>query len=124
MSAHEARDYWEDAGLVLLVGSFLLAPLAWLLDLEISYAMVKWACEHERRGVLLLVPLGSLAVIGIATTMAWSCWTKLRAGASQEGARLVDRSYFLALAALAMNAMFALLILVSLAPRYFLSPCE
>lgn len=124
MGAHEARDYWEHVGLMLLIGSLLIAPFAWLLDMQISYSLVKWACEHDRRGVLLLMPLGSLALIGVGTAMAWSCWMKLRGVGNEEGARMVDRSYFLALAALGMNAVFALLVLTSLAPRYVLSPCE
>ena len=51
-------------------------------------------------------------------------WAKLRDVAIDEGAHMEDRSYFLALAGLGMNATFALLILTSLIPRYFLSPCE
>jgi hypothetical protein len=124
MGSQEARDYWEDVGLMLLIGSFLLAPFAWLLDMQVSYSMVKWACENDRRGTLLLMPIGSLALIGAGTAAAWSCWTKLREDGSQEGARMVDRSYFLALAALAMNGIFALLILTSIVPRVVLSPCE
>jgi hypothetical protein len=46
---------------------FLLAPLAWLLDLQISYAMVKWACATNQHTMLLLMPLGSLSLIGLAT---------------------------------------------------------
>ncbi len=124
MGAHEAQHYWEDVGLTMLVVSFLLAPFAWLLDLQVSYAMVKWACENDARWMLLLTPFGSLALIGVSTWMAWSCWTKLRGVGQPQGARMEDRSYFLALAALAMNAIFALLIITSFAPRYFLSPCE
>jgi hypothetical protein len=124
MGAHEARHYWEHAGLMMLVASFLLAPFAWLLDLQVSYSMVKWACENDRRWLILLMPAGSLGLIAAGTAMAWSCWTKLRDVGEPEGARMEDRSYFLAMAALAMNAIFALLILTSFAPRYFLSPCE
>lgn len=124
MGSHEARDYWEHVGLILLVAGFLLAPLAWLLDMLVSYAMVKWTCEQGYRTALLLVPIGSLALIAAATTMSWSCWTKLRGDADQHGARMVDRSYMLALAGLSMNAIFALLIVTSLVPRLVLSPCE
>lgn len=124
MGGHAARTYWEHVGLTLLIGGFLLAPFAWLLDLQVSYAMVKWACENDRRDLLLLTPAGSLALIALATWMSWSCWTKLRDQAEEEGGRMEDRSYFLALAGLAMNAVFGLLILTSYVPRYFLSPCE
>ena len=76
MGGHPARDYWEGPGLALLIGSFLLAPFAWLLEMQVSYSLVKWACAADRRDVLLLMPAGSLALIGISTAMAWVCWTR------------------------------------------------
>ena len=124
MGGHEARDYWEHVGLVKLMAGFLLPPFAWLLDLQVSYATVKWACAADQRAVLLLLPLGSLALIAFATWLSWSCWVLLRDGAVPAGARMQDRSYFLAVAGLAMSAVFSLLIVTSYAPRYFLSPCE
>ena len=124
MGGHVARHYWEHIGLAKLVAGLLLPPFAWLLDLQVSYATVKWACAADARGVLLLLPLGSLALVTLAAWLSWSCWTMLRDQAEPEGARMEDRSYFLALGGLAMSAVFALLILTSYAPRYFLSPCE
>jgi hypothetical protein len=124
MGGHAARSYWEHVGLAKLIGGVLLPPFAWLLDLQVSYATVKWACAADARTVLLLLPLGSLAILAAATWMSWSSWTRLRGEASLDGARVEDRSYFLALAGLAMSALFLLLILTSFAPRYFLSPCE
>lgn len=124
MSGRAARHYWEDAGLMKLVGGFLLAPFAWLLDLEVSYALVGWACENDRREVLWLVPLASLSMIALAGWMSWSCWRTLRGNADLEGGRMEDRSYFLAVSGLAMTAVFGLLVFTSLVPRFLLSPCE
>jgi hypothetical protein len=118
------HQYWDHGGLAKLIAGFLLAPLAWLLDLQVSYATVKWACAADQRMVLFLLPLGSFAVIGFATWLSWSCWTRLRKGGALEGAHVRDRSYFLAVAGLAMNALFGLLIITSYAPRALLSPCE
>ena len=124
MTTHEDREYWDHTGLAKLVAAFLLAPFAWLLDLQVSYATVKWACAADQRAVLFLLPLGSLGLIGFATWLSWSCWTRLRDGPAPEGARLQDRSHFLAVAGLAMSAVFGLLIVTSYAPRVLLSPCE
>jgi hypothetical protein len=124
MGGHAARSHWDDAGLAMLVGGLLLPPFAWLLDLQVSYAMTKWACENDRRDLVLLMPLGSLALVAVACWMSWTCWRQLRSTAEERGERREDRSYFLALGGLAMSGIFALLILISIAPRYFLSPCE
>ena len=124
MGSDAARNYWDHAGLAKLVVGFLLPPFAWLLDLQVSYATVKWACAADAPSVLLLLPLGSISMIAFATWLSWSCWTTLRYEATPEGPRMQDRSYFLAVAGLAMSAVFLLLIVTSYAPRYFLSPCE
>jgi hypothetical protein len=124
-ASHPSEDaYWEGPGLVRLMSGFLLGPLAWFLDLEASYAAVKWACAHDHRDLMLLVPVGSLALVGVAAWLSWSCWTLVRDRAREEGGSVEDRSYFLAIVGMAVNATFALLIATSLAPRYFLSPCE
>jgi hypothetical protein len=124
MTEEAAREYWDGTGLVLLVAGFLLAPFAWLLDLQISYSSIKWACEHDARGVLMAIPLGSLALIGAGTWMCWYCWQRLRDEAQDEGGRVIDRSYALAISGLALNALFGLLIVTSIAGRLLLSPCE
>jgi hypothetical protein len=124
MGGHAAEHYWEDVGLMKLVGGVLLAPLAWFLDLQISYAGVKWACAHDARFVLLLVPAATLTVIALSAWLSWSSWRQLQGNANLTGARMEDRSYFLALVGLGSSAVFALLVLTSLAPRYWLSPCE
>lgn len=118
------REFWDQTGLLMMAAGILLAPFAWLLDMQISYSMVKWACEHDRREVLLALPIGSLTLIGVGGWLCWSAWTRLRGEAHESGGRPIDRSYLLALSGLALNALFGLLILTSLVPRYFLSPCE
>lgn len=123
MGGREARTYWEHVGLARLMAALLLPVLAWFLDLQFSYAVVKRACTDGSRTLLLLAPLGSLALVGLSAWLAWSCWRQLR-GAQPEGGSQEDRSYFLALAGLSLSAVFGLLIVASLAPRLLLSPCE
>ena len=107
-----------------LVMGVLLPPFAWLLDMQVSYSLVKWACANDRVPILFMMPIFSLTVVTLALWMSWSSWHAVRREADQEGGRPADRSYLLALAGIAMSALFALLIVVSLAPRSILSPCE
>jgi len=120
----EAHTYWDAAGLVKLICGLLLGPLAWFIDLEISYATVKWACAHDRRDLILLIPLGTLALIAVATWCCWSSWAVLRNETTLDGGSVKDRSGFLAVVGLMMNATFALLVITTFAARYVLSPCE
>jgi hypothetical protein len=109
---------------LMAIAAIVLAPFAWLLDMQISYAMVKWACENDRRELLLLMPLGSLTLVGVAAVMSWSTLKRVGDNAVEDGGHQEDRSYFLAVAGIGMSALFALLILTSVVPRYVLSPCE
>jgi hypothetical protein len=100
------------------------APLAWFLDLQVSYASVKWVCEHDLRALQLLLPLASVALLGCGAALSWSAFNAVRERASEDGALLADRNYFLALGGLMMSALFALLIVNSYFGRVLLSPCE
>jgi nicotinamide riboside transporter PnuC len=119
-----AAQYWDDVGLQKVVAGILLGPLAWLLDLEVSYALVKWTCQHDARMLLWMISAASLSLIAWSTWLSGSSWVRLRRRAREDGARVEDRSYFLAITGLATNALFALLILTSQVPRFVLSPCD
>jgi hypothetical protein len=101
----------------------LLPPVAWLLDMQVSYSLVKWACEHNRAPILFMMPVASLTLVALALWISWSSWHAARRHADESGCRPIDRNYLLALAGVAMSLLFGLLILVSLAPRSILSPC-
>ena len=119
----EAPPYWDDRGAVLLLTGLLLPPTAWFLDLQVSYALVKWACAHDQRGVIVAAGLGSLALIAAAGAMSWSCWKKVRSAAHDGGGAMEDRSYMLALCGIGLSGFFALLVVTSMATR-LLSPCQ
>jgi hypothetical protein len=48
----------------------------------------------------------------------------LREGVTDDGARIIDRSYFVAIVAIGMNSLIAILIVTSVIPQFLLSPCE
>jgi hypothetical protein len=124
MGGHEAREYWEDRGLLLLWTSMLTGPVAWGLNLQVGYALVKWACSREQVFVLTLVAIVTFAMTCGGAWLGWTLLLKVRDTADEGGARPIDRSYFMAVMAIALNVLLALLILVSALPQAVLSPCE
>jgi len=120
---HAARDYWEDWGLVLLMTAFLAGPIAFGLNLQIGYATVKWACSRDQRFVLTAIAIVMLGVTIAGSWIGWSCYQKLR-GASDRGATHADRSYFLAIISIGLNAVIGLWIGLTIVPHFILSPCE
>jgi hypothetical protein len=124
MAGHEARDYWEDWGLVLLWTSMLAGPAAWELNLQVGYALVKWACSREQEFLLTLVAALTFGITMFGAYLGWSCLAKVRETADERGGTIVDRSYFMATVAIGLNALLGLLILTSAFPQIVLSPCE
>ena len=124
MSGGEARGYWDDWGLVLLWTSALTGPIAWGLNLQVGYALVKWACSREQTFVLVVLSAATFALALAGAWLGWSCLQRLRDVADEQGGRVVDRSYFLAVVAIGLNLLLALLIATSAYHPLFLSPCE
>jgi hypothetical protein len=123
MGGHEARTYWEDRGLLLLWIGVLSGPAAWASNQLIGYALVKPVCAGGRGPMLMLISAAALAVIIAGGAISWSCLARLR-HANPEGGRQQDRSYFLAVAGLALNVLLGVLVLTAATSPFFLSPCE
>jgi hypothetical protein len=123
MSAYEARDYWDDWGLLLLWGSVLSGAAAWALNQLIGYALVKPSCAAGGPEMLLAVSGVTLAIALGGAWVAWSCLRKLR-DADPTGGSRVDRSHLMAVGGVSLNLLIALLIVPNAVSQFLLSPCE
>jgi hypothetical protein len=123
MGGHVARDYWEDKGLALLWFSFLAPPVAWALDETISYALVKPVCFANARFALTAINGAALLLVIAGALVGRACLVRAREGID-DGGRRIDRSYFMAVVAIAFNVLVALLIVFATIPHFVLSPCE
>lgn len=124
MGGREARDYWEDWGLVLLWVSLLGGPLAWALHHQLGYASVKPACSGDRAFIPTMIATVMLIATLCAAWLGWSCYQKVHDVANEQGGTLVDRSYFLAIIAVGLNLLLAMLIVIQGFNTFVLSPCE
>lgn len=118
-----SNAYWEERGLALLGFAVLSGPTALALNMFAGYALVKWACASGHTFVLTTI---TAVMLGLALTGAWVGWTcrdRLR-GANEEGARIIDRSYFAALVGIGLATISALLLVMQAYPHFVLSPCE
>ena len=124
MEPFAARSHWDGAGLAMLVGGVLAGPSAWGLNLMANYSLVKPACAAGSSSVLTAVSIGALGATIAGMALSWRCWRRLRDGGTIAGGRVVDRSYFLAVVGVILNAFFVLLIGVSAVAQFVVSPCE
>ena len=116
-------DYWDGRGAILLWIAVLLGPAAGALDLLVSYALIKPVCLQGNANLLTLISAGAFVMVVGGGWLAWSCLVRLRE-ATEEGDRTIDRSYFMAIGALALNMLMGILIVTFVVHRFVLSPCE
>jgi hypothetical protein len=88
-------------------------PVAWLIDLQIRYAIVEYVCANRAAWIMWLVTLASLAPAVIAALVAFAH------RASEE-----RRVRFMALAGAAVSTLFALAIVAMAVPDLFLGACD
>lgn len=124
MDGSATVEYWERRGLVLLWTSILGGTLTWGVSLQVSYALVKWACSRQEPYILVAIPLAALVVVAGAAALGWSCFQKARAVASEQGGTLADSSYLTAQVAVGLNLLLGLMILTWALLPFMLSPCE
>ena len=113
--AREIRALWT---------GLLVPPAAFLLNLELAYALVPTACSSRNQLLVHLVHLGCLALALFGGFTAWRHW-KLTGETwpGGEGGRL-SRSRFMAGLGLLISSLFALVIVAQWIPSFVLDPCQ
>jgi uncharacterized membrane protein YidH (DUF202 family) len=102
----------------------LLAPIAFLVQLEIAYMVVPRACDT---GVVFPVHLAHAGAVLIAlagTIIAWRQWQRWRPQGSTDEPGPESRSLFMAMLALLVSGAFLLVMLALWLPTFFVHPCQ
>jgi hypothetical protein len=117
---------WFDApgGISVLWSGIFAGPVAWAVDLTLSYSLVQWTCGGGPPVVLHLITLFSLAVIAAGAFGAWRALQLAPSGAPTDGNRPDQRGRFMAVLGLAMCAFFALVVVAGAVPRWVLDACQ
>ena len=102
----------------------LVPPAAFLLNLELAYALVPTACAATGGVIIHLVHAVCLLLALAGGVVAWRTWKTVGAGwPGEEGGR-VARSRFMAGSGVLGSGLFALVILAQWIPSFVLSPCQ
>lgn len=104
--------------------AILTGPTIWLLSLLANFAVAPWACTLGWKPALFAVSLAALAFTAAAGFYAWKSWRQVGSDMPGETAGLIARERSLGLAGVALNAMFALVILAQAVPNIILRACE
>jgi len=105
---------------------FWIGPIAWLLDLGISYALTQHACSTGHFYVLHVLTwvFFVVALSGAAAAASTFRHPEFPHESIKEGVRPRDRAYFQAIVGIGMSLAFAVIIIAGTVPRLILSPCD
>jgi hypothetical protein len=102
----------------------LAGPVAWALDLEISYAIVKWTCAARTEAPFAVITLACLAMTGGGAAVSGMALRHTRGDGPEDGGHPRQRARFMALVGLASSALFALTIAAAAIPWWVLDACH
>jgi hypothetical protein len=102
----------------------LLPPAAFLLNLEVAYALVPTACNSRNPLLVHLVHLVCLALAAFGGLTALRYWR--RSGATWPGGEggPVGRTRFMSGLGVLLGLLFGLVILAQWIPSFMLNPCQ
>jgi hypothetical protein len=122
----DTRTTVPEAGhLVALWAGVLLAPTAFLLNLELGYLAVPASCTAGGTTQLLHLIHGGCLLVAIAGAgIAWLSWSRTGTGWPGEAGGPTARSRFMAGLGVAGSALFALTIVAQWIPTLTLHPCQ
>jgi hypothetical protein len=102
----------------------LLAPVAFLINLELAYALVPTACSSRNELPVHLVHLTCLILTIVGGLTAWRSWNAVGADWPGETGGPLARSQFMAGTGMLLSALFALVIVAMWIPSLVLDPCQ
>ena len=105
-------------GIAMQWAGVLAGPIAWALDLVVSYSRVKEACGTPRMIWLHLMTVLALAIIGGGAWSAWQVYSATPESAPTDGGTAIDRTRFMAILGLSACAFFTLGVIALAIPRW------
>ena len=102
----------------------LAGPVAWGLDLTISYALVKPVCAAHANALLRSVTFASFLLTAIGAWFACRAITATAGVGPTDGGSELQRARFMAVLGLAVSVLFALQVCAAGIPRWVLDACS
>jgi hypothetical protein len=124
MTGDTEQAFFQHQGIGWLWFGILAGPLAFLLNLQLSYMLVQPVCVTAHHLVLHLVPVGALLLTVSGGVSAWRNWRRTGQAESSEAGGVLPRSRFLAGVGLLTSGLFIVVIVAQWLPNFILALCQ
>jgi hypothetical protein len=124
MEKGEPREtFSRPGGILALWAGLLVAPVAWLTQMQVAYMVVTLDCSAGT-APLHVTTVVALVAAAAGGYVAWLEWRRAGPAWPGEGAGAVSRSRFMAALGLLTSAMFFVVILAQGVATFILDPCQ
>ena len=123
VSRETTEELKEPRAIAALWFAMLAGPAAWMLGLNLDYALVRVACARHTTLPLHGVTLATLALAAAGGWVAWREWRRVGGGWPGEAWGPEARSRFMAVMGMLAAAFFGLVIVAQWVSKLFLNPC-
>jgi hypothetical protein len=117
-------DFSRTRGIARLWAGILTAPLAFLLHLEINYALVTQLCQSKHKISMHLVTLLFLLIAAGGGFIAWLNWREAGRKWPGEGGSVTERSRFMSVVGLLISVLVILGLIAQWVPQFIFDPCQ
>src|SRR5262245_51465031 len=122
MTGDTEQVFFQHQGIGWLWFGILAGPLAFLLNLQLSYMLVHPICVMAHRIILHLVPAGALLLTASGGVSAWRNWQRTGPAESSQTEGVLSRSRFMAGVGLLTSGLFLVVIVAQWLPNFILNP--
>lgn len=123
-NAGAKKESESDRGLLRLWAGLLVAPLAFLLNLQVNYTLTQKLCPGGPLLILHLMTLCFLLLAAGGAFIAWREWERAGRKWPDEAADRTTRNRFMGAVGLLMSVLFFLIIVAQWIPQFIFSPCQ
>jgi hypothetical protein len=117
-------EFSKTRGILWLWTGLLVAPLTFLLHLQVNYMLTTQLCPGGRKLILHLVTLAFLLVAASGGFVAWRNWEASGRKWPGEAGSVLERSRFMAVVGLLISALIILAFIAQLIPQFIFDPCH
>jgi hypothetical protein len=118
------KDFRQAGGIFALWLGLLIAPFAFLVNLQISYTLVPFVCATGHVFWLHIAASGSLMLAALGLFISWRNWQKAGREWKSEAGSITARSRFLSVLGLLMSVLFCIAILAQWIADFIIDPCQ
>ena len=119
-----ASEFKQPVGKLWLWLGLLIAPLVFLLHLEVNYSLVTQLCQSAHKIAMHLVTLAAVLVSTVGGFIAWRNWQETGRKLPGEGGSIIEPSRLMSAVGVFISLLFIVILVAQWIPQFIFDPCH